>query len=68
MRFQINGVVMAGVRPRPPCGYIQKLTEPGMTKALARCGGICASVIEAGVIKVGDPVEVLLHEPEPVDS
>jgi MOSC domain-containing protein YiiM len=47
-------------RPRPPCQYIQSITQPGMTRALAaRRGGICVSVVESGVIRVGDTLEVL---------
>jgi len=59
VRFRIGDSVMLGTRLRPPCGYIQKITVPGMTRALGRCGGICASVIDAGKISVGDSVEVI---------
>jgi MOSC domain-containing protein YiiM len=59
-RFQVGDAVLEFDRPRPPCRYIQSVSEPGMTKALGRNrGGICARVIEGGVIRQGDPIEVV---------
>ena len=59
-RFSIGTAVLAYDRPRPPCGYIQGLTERGMTKALGgRRGGICATVVESGLIKVDDRIQIL---------
>ncbi len=59
-RFRIGEAVLRYDRPRPPCRYIEGLTEPGMTRALAaRRGGICARVVESGPIRVGDTIELL---------
>lgn len=59
-RFRIGEAVFHYDRPRPPCRYIEGLTEPGMTRALAaRRGGICARVVESGLIRVGDTIELL---------
>lgn len=58
-QFRIGEALLAFERPRPPCRYIESLTEPGMTRALAaRRGGICVRVVEEGVIRVGDLIEV----------
>jgi HAD superfamily hydrolase (TIGR01509 family) len=58
-RFRIGSAVLAYDRPRPPCGYIQILTQKGMTKALAgRNGGICARVVTGGAIREGDLLSV----------
>jgi MOSC domain-containing protein YiiM len=58
--FRIGEATFAFDRPRPPCRYIEAITQPGMTRALAaRRGGICARVVESGVVKVGDAIEVL---------
>jgi MOSC domain-containing protein YiiM len=58
--FRIGGATFAYDRPRPPCRYIEGLTEVGMTRALAaRRGGICARVVETGVVRPGDEVETL---------
>jgi len=48
-------------RARPPCRYIESITEPGMTRALAaRRGGICVRVVESGLVRTGDEIELLL--------
>ena len=62
--FRIGGATFAYDRPRPPCRYIEALTEPGMTRALAaRRGGICVRVVESGLVRTGDAIELL-----PVDD
>ena len=58
-RFKVGEAVLEYDKPRPPCGYIESLTEPGMTKALAGRGGICARVVRAGLIRTYDTVVVL---------
>ena len=59
-RFTIGETVLKYDRPRPPCGYIQTITQHGMTKALADGrGGICARVIKTGMIRVHDRIELL---------
>ena len=58
-RFRVGEAVLEFDRPRPPCSYIQSLTEPGMTKALVRRGGICARVIQSGIIRRNDLIVVL---------
>jgi MOSC domain-containing protein YiiM len=64
-RFRIGGATFAYDRPRPPCRYIESITEHGMTRALAaRRGGICARVVETGVIRPGDGIEVLPADQE----
>jgi MOSC domain-containing protein YiiM len=58
-RFQVGTAIFEYDRPRPPCGYIEKLTEPGMTRALVGRGGICARVVGSGTIRASDPIVVL---------
>ena len=58
-RFKVGEAVLEYDRPRPPCRHVQELTEPGMTKALRRRGGICAHVVEGGAIRAEDAIEVL---------
>jgi MOSC domain-containing protein YiiM len=63
-RFRIGEATFAYDRPRPPCRYIEAITEPGMTRALAaRRGGICVRVVESGLVRTGDEIELL-----PVDE
>lgn len=59
-RFRVGEAVLEYDKPRPPCRYIESITEPGMTKALGRNrSGICVRVIESGSICAGDPITVL---------
>ena len=58
-RFQVGTAVLEYDRPRPPCGYIEYLTEAGMTRALLGRGGICARVVGSGTIRPNDPIVVL---------
>jgi len=59
-RFRVGDAVLEYDRPRPPCAYIQSLTQKGMTRALGGMrGGICARVVSDGAIKRGDSVVVL---------
>lgn len=55
--IRIGTALLAYDRPRPPCRYIESLTQPGMTRALgAHRGGICVWVEKAGTIRVGDSI------------
>ena len=59
-RFAVCEAVLEYDRPRPPCSYIQGLTQKGMTRALGGTrGGICARVVQSGMIRVKDTVQVL---------
>lgn len=59
-QFQIGPVILAYDRPRPPCFYLQTITQPGMTRALAGGrSGICARVVKGGLIRVNDSLEIL---------
>ena len=57
--FRVGEVAFEYRGPRSVCRYIEQLTEPGMTQALKGRGGICASVIENGTVRVGDEIEVV---------
>src|SRR5215210_4502788 len=58
-RFRVGEVAFEYRGPRSVCRYIEQLTEPGMTQVLKGRGGICASVIENGTVRVGDEIEVV---------
>jgi MOSC domain-containing protein YiiM len=58
-RFRVGEVAFEYRGPRSVCRYIERLTEPGMTQALKGRGGICASVLENGTLRVGDEIEVV---------
>ena len=58
-RFQAGEAVLEYDRPRPPCSYVESLTEPGMLRALIGRGGICARVVQSGKIRANDPIVIL---------
>lgn len=58
-QLRIGGVLFAFHRLRPPCGYLDRIVQPGVAKALRNRAGIGLRVVEAGVIKVGDAVDVI---------
>lgn len=58
-RFRIGRAILEHVGPRSVCRYIERTTEPGMTRALKGRGGVCATVIEGGTIRAGDEMVVL---------
>lgn len=58
VRFRIGSAELVGMRDCPPCGYLQKLTHPGVVAALQGVGGLRAEVVVTGTITAGDPIEV----------
>ena len=64
-RFRIGSALFAYDRPRPPCQYIQQITEPGMVKALVFKSGICVRCFRSGVIREND--RITLVEISPLD-
>ena len=59
-RFSIGSAEFEYDRPRPPCHYVETITEPGMTRALSGGrGGICVRVVKGGLIRTGDPIQLL---------
>jgi MOSC domain-containing protein YiiM len=61
-RLRIGEVLLEYDGPRPPCSYVQRITEPGMTRALGEGAGICARVLEGGVLREGMEIEVIVPE------
>ena len=58
-RFRLGGAVLVGRRRCEPCAHLQRLTRPGILRALVHRGGLRADVLEDGPVRVGDAVEVL---------
>ena len=62
-RVRIGRALLAFHRLRPPCGYLDRLVQPGAAKALGKGSGIGLSVVEGGVLRVGDQVIVIEDSP-----
>jgi MOSC domain-containing protein YiiM len=55
--FTVGDVRLKGVRPNPPCRYLEELTGKKVVKPLIDGGGVRAQILIGGTIKVGDSVE-----------
>jgi hypothetical protein len=58
-RFRVGAVECLGQRRCEPCAHLERLTRPGVLRALAHRGGLRADVLRGGELHVGDPVEAL---------
>lgn len=54
--FRIGDVVLFGFEDCAPCGYLEKMTLPGIKRALHLRGGLRAVVVKGGTIRLGDEV------------
>lgn len=54
--FVVGGATLEGVRLNPPCGYLERLTQPGVKKGLEGRGGINARILSGGPIRKGDGI------------
>lgn len=54
--FRIGEVECVGVRRCEPCAHLQRLTRPGVLRALVHRGGLRADVVRGGTLRVGDQV------------
>ncbi|HKJ70867.1 MAG TPA: MOSC domain-containing protein [Gammaproteobacteria bacterium] len=57
-RLVIGEALLAPQGARPPCGYLERLTRPGMARALRGRSGVCLRVERAGTLRVGDIVRI----------
>jgi hypothetical protein len=54
--FRVGEAECFGRRRCEPCAHLQRLTRPGVLRALVHRGGLRADVVTGGVVRVGDEV------------
>jgi MOSC domain-containing protein YiiM len=64
-RFRVGGALMIYDRRRAPCAHLDASAGAGAARELGGWGGICARVLEGGLIRLGDPV--VMVDPEVPD-
>jgi MOSC domain-containing protein YiiM len=55
-RFRIGELELIGRRRCEPCAHLQRLTRPGVLRALVHRGGLRADLLDSGSVRIGDPV------------
>jgi MOSC domain-containing protein YiiM len=57
--FRIGTALFRYHKPRPPCGYLEKIEGIGLGRALGKHSGVCLTVINSGSIMVGDRLHMI---------
>jgi hypothetical protein len=55
-RFTVGAVECVGARRCEPCAHLERLTRPGILRALVHRGGLRADVVGSGTIRRGDAI------------
>ena len=58
-RFAIGDAVCEATRLAEPCAHLERLTHPGVLRAMVHLGGIRADILTGGEIRVGDAIRPL---------
>lgn len=58
-RFAIGGAELEATRLAEPCAHLQRVTRPGVLRAMVHLGGIRADILVDGEIRVGDEIRLL---------
>src|SRR5216117_4374381 len=54
--FEVGQVRLLGIRLCEPCSHLESLTQKGVLAGLVHRGGLRATILTDGTIRVGDPI------------
>jgi MOSC domain-containing protein YiiM len=57
--FSVGEVLLRGIMLCEPCKHVEKLTRPGVMRALVHRGGLRAQILQGGTIRIGDAIPTL---------
>jgi MOSC domain-containing protein YiiM len=55
--FVVGKTLLRGIRLCEPCDHLESLTRKGVREGLLHRGGLRATVIRGGLLRVGDPIQ-----------
>lgn len=61
-------VLLKGTKPCDPCSRMPKLLGDGAYGAMLGLGGVCASIVRGGTIRMGDTIRLLPVESEDAEQ
>lgn len=62
-RFRVGNALLEATQLCHPCARMEQALGPGGVAAMLGYGGLCARIIEGGLISVGDAVSMVITEP-----
>ena len=57
--FAIGSAMFRATRLAEPCAHLERVTRPGVLRAMVHLGGIRADIVSDGEIRVGDAIRLL---------
>ncbi len=57
--FRIGGAIFRYHKPRPPCGYLDKIQGKGVAHALGKHSGVCLQILGSGLMQTGEPLQII---------
>ncbi len=58
-QFKVGEAVLRGIRLCEPCTHLEETSSKPVRKGLIHRGGLRAQIMTPGLIRVGDPIEML---------
>jgi MOSC domain-containing protein YiiM len=57
--FMIGSATFRATRLAEPCAHLERITRPGVLRAMVHLGGIRAEIVSDGELRVGDAIRLI---------